>query len=515
MKSRIAKIWSFLKSKWKWSLAVLILVLIVVPRLLPNGFDPKKEIVETVKAQDLKKTVRATGEVTSIVDLELGFNGSGRVSSVGVRLGQRVAKGQILATLSASSELGQLNQAYGALKAAQAALARTIEGATTEEVRVAEVTLENAKSSLASVQKTQDLLVRNAQAALFSNDLEAVSQFGASSNAPTISGTYTGMVENEYTISVYGTGTGNYASISSAITGESLSVPVASFGYQPLGKYGLYVQFPSSVAANDTWKVKIPNTASASHSTYLAALRNAEETRDSAVETAKGNVAAAEASLALKKAAARPSDIAAKEADVLIAEGRVQQAQGAYEDKVIRAPIDGVITKVDVSVGENVDAKKPIIILQDKGELFLEANINEADIAEVKEGQLATFTVDTLASSEVFTAEISHIDQSPTKEGSIVNYKIRAAITSGKDKIQTGATANISILINEKPNVLVVPTRTIRKDEAGNPFVLLVTSEKRAKTTERQISLGMNGDGALTEVLSGLSEGEKVLFRIK
>lgn len=506
----------FLKKKWKMVAVIAVVLIIVISKLIPNGFDPKTEIVEEVKVQNLQKTVKATGDVTSVVNLELSFNNPGRVSSVNVSLGQKVYKGQILASLNAGSELGQLNQAYGALKAAQASLARTIEGATTEEVKVAQVTLENAKRSYTNTEKLQNTLVKNAKANLYSSGLVAVSSLSSSiTSAPTISGTYSGESNDEYTINVYPTGDGIYASYTS-ISGDSGSVPIITNGPLALGSKGLYVQFLSASSnSSETWKVKIPNTASVSYSANLSSLNSAMETRSLALETAQASVDSAQANLDLKKAAARPSDIAAKEADVLIAEGRVQAAQGVYEDKIIRAPMAGYITKLDISSGENVESKKIAIVLQDKGGLFLEADINEADIGLIKIGQVVTFTVDTLGSSDIFMAEVTHIDGSPTKDGNIVNYKIKAKIVTGIDKIKNGSTANLSILIQEKSNVVVVPNRTIYTNDDGTRYVMLVTNEKSAKTANNPITVGFQGDGGLTEILTGLSGTEKVLFKTK
>lgn len=505
----------FIKTHLKWVLFVFVLLLIIVPRLMPKGFDEKTEVVESAKIIDLKKTVRATGTVTSVVDLNLAFNGAGRVTSVNTVLGQRVSKGQILASLSAGSELGQLNQAYGQLKSAQAALARVIEGSTSEEVRVAEVALASAKSALANTERLQNTLVRNALATLYSSSLSAVSTSGSfSANVPTISGTYTGQSEDEYSINVYPTGAGAYAAYTSK-NGDSGSMSVVTSNPVPFGTKGLYITFPSGMNAGETFKIKIPNTSSSVYSTNLNAYNSALDTRASAIEAAQNAVDSAEANLALKKSAARPSDISAKEADVLTAQGRVQQAQAAYEEKIIRAPASGYITKLDIKVGENVDAKKTVIVLQDKGELFLETDINEGDIDEIKPGQIVSFTVDTLPESEVFLAEVSHIDQSPTKTGSVVNYTVKATIKNGLDKIQTGSTANLSILINEKPGVLAVPDRTIRTKDDGSKYVLSVVSEKRGTTAEKNVTLGLKGDGSMTEILSGLLDGEKILFKAK
>ncbi len=506
----------FLKKKWKMVALIAVVLLIVISKIIPDGFDPKTEIVEEVKVQNLQKTVKATGDVTSVVNLELSFNNPGRVQSVNATLGQKVSKGQILASLNAGSELGQLNQAYGALKSAQAALARTIEGSTSEEVKVAEVSLENAKRSYTNTEKLQNTLVKNAKANLYSSGLTAVSSLtNSSTTAPTISGTYSGANEDEYTVNTYPTGAGSYASYTST-SGDSGSFSISTNGPIALGSQGLYIQFATSTSgSNETWKVKIPNTASVSYSANLSILNSAMETKSLALETAQAAVDSAEANLGLKKAAARPSDIAAREADVLIAQGRVQAAQGIYEDKIIRAPMSGYITKLDISAGENVESKKIAIVLQDKGSLFLEADINEADIGLINIGQVVTFTVDTLGSSDIFTAEVTHIDGSPTKDGNIVNYKIKAKIVTGMDKIKNGSTANLSILIQEKANVVVVPNRTVYSNEDGSRYVMLVTNEKSAKTSNTPVTVGFQGDGALTEILNGLTGSEKVLFKTK
>lgn len=511
LKAKIA----FLKKNWKWSIAGFILVLIIVSQLLPKGFDSKTEIVEQAKIQDLKKTVKVTGDVTSVVNLELAFNSSGRIQSVDTFLGQKVYKGQILASLNAGSELGQLNQAYGALKFAKASLAKVLEGATSEEVEVAKVALDNANRAYTNTKKLQDTLVRNAKATMYSTDLQAVSSLSSSNNIPVVSGTYGGQIEDEYTLNIYSTGSGAYVSYSS-LSGDNGTFPVAANAPIALGTKGLYLQFSSSTFnTNETFKIKIPNISSISYNTHYNNYLNAEETRNNALENALATINNAQANLDLKIAEARPSDILAKEADVLIAQGRVQSAQGVYEEKIIRAPLGGIITKLDINPGENVEAKKVAIVLEDKGGLFLEAGINESDINLIKVGQTIDFTVDTLGVNEIFKAEVTHIDGAPTKDGSIVNFKIKANILTGQDKIQSGSTANLSILIQEKSSVVTVPNRTIYKKEDGTNYVLIVTDEDKGKTKEQIIEIGFQGDGALTEITNGLNGTEKLLFKAK
>jgi multidrug efflux pump subunit AcrA (membrane-fusion protein) len=92
-----------------------------------------------------------------------------------------------------------------------------------------------------------------------------------------------------------------------------------------------------------------------------------------------------------------------------------------------------------------------------------------------------------------------------------VNYKNNAEITSGLDKIKTGMTTNMSVLIREKKDVVIIPERDVTTTD-GKATVEVVTDERRGKTVPRDITLGVRGDGATIEVVSGLKDGEKLLF---
>lgn len=73
-------------------------------------------------------------------------------------------------------------------------------------------------------------------------------------------------------------------------------------------------------------------------------------------------------------------------------------------------------------------------------------------------------------------------------------------------------TANMSVLVREKANVVIIPGRDVMTKD-GKSVVEVVTDERRGKTVSREVTLGVAGDGATIEVTSGLKDGEKVLFR--
>ena len=487
-------------------LAVLIIFLIAKPKT------NSQIVTDVVKEGDIKATVLATGTVTSKTDLELSFNSSGVARSVRVEVGDEVKAGAVLATLDQGSAYAALTSARGGLAAAQARYKKVLEGATSEEVTLAQVALTNAQTDLKNTKDREDNLVANDRRTLLSSGLAALSSGNSAATAPTISGTYTSSEEGRYTISPYNTGSGGYFSISGLESGTgqiNTATPVA------LGTRGLFIQFPSGFSSNGTtWTVTIPNTQGSTYVTNLNAYQSALNTRDSAISSAQSLVDQRTAELNIKKAQARPSDIDLAEADVLSAQGALQSAQAGYENVLVRAPADGTITSVDIKLGELAQAQKEVIILQDIKNLYLEASVNESDVAELVLGQIVTFTTDAFGPDKVFTGVLSHIDPAPTTNGSVVNYKIKATIDPDQDTIKTGMTANLSVLIEEKKDILYIPDRFV-EDRDGKKFVSIITDVRRQKTEEREVVLGVRGDGGLIEIISGLKAGDGVLLKLK
>ena len=476
-----------------------VLLILVIYFALPSSAKETVTVIPVTRT-NLTQTVLATGQITSQTDLDLSFSANDIVRSVVVQVGDVVQKGQVLATLDNRDE-------YAALKAAQAKYNKVAEGASTEEVAVAQASLDTAQKDLESKQRTQDTLVESAHRALLNADLTPISN-SSTTGAPTVTGTYIGSTEGSYVITVYPTGNGGYFSYSGIESGTgdvSTTKPVA------LGTKGLFVQFSSSspLSSGAVWTVSLPNTKSASYLTYLNAYQEALRTRDAAISSAQALVNEKQAELALKKAAARPADLDAADADVL-------SASVAYENTILRAPADGTITRVDTKIGERVEAQKEVMVLQDVTNLYVEAKINEANIAKLKLEQPVVMTLDAFGPAVIFKGAIMHIDPSATTDDGVVNYKIKSSIDEADKKgaVRTGMNANMTITASDTPNVIAVPkAATFTKD--AKTYVHIITNEKRKKYTDREVVLGQEGDGNLVEVMSGLTEGEKIALVAK
>lgn len=452
---------------------VLIVVLAVVLFIvLDKGNTTTGSTIETVKRQNLVRSVSASGTVVSSTDLSLGFEQSKMVSNVQVVVGAKVKKGDILATLSNGTERAAVSSAKGALLAARARYNKVLEGSSNEEIKLVQVQLDNARR------------------ALLSDGLVAKPTDPSTTLTPTISGTYTG-TEGMYRVEMNVLAQ-NKLDVSGVERGRTDASDIAP---QKLGTKGLFIQFPSgsksSFGQGTSWTIAIPNVESANYVSNKALVDEKQ------------------ASLDIARATARQPDIDVALADVVTAQAGVDSAVATLEKTMLRAPADGTVTAVDVKVGEISDIGKQAIAIQDVSNLYLEANINESNIKSVAIGQPVTVTFDAF-SGDTFTAAVSSIDPAATIDNNVVNYKIKALLT-GTDNVRPGMTANMTILTAKADNVLVLPGRVVTTTTTTST-VNLITDDRKEKTTPREVVLGLKGDGDMVEIQSGLAEGDRVLW---
>lgn len=488
----------YLKKKRTWAILAL-LVLVVLYFIFKTPSSVANTVTDIAKVSNLKETVLATGQVVSSTDLNLSFNSTGVVKSVKVKVGDKVKAGQVLATLDQGTESAALTSARGALAAAEARLKRTIEGASSEEIALSEITLNQTKL-------TQGILVNNAYQNLLNSTPEALPEDGSSDyTAPTISGTYSLGKEGKIVLSMYYSSNGRSFKLSGLVDGTG---DVDTVTPQPIGNSGLYIKFPESSSHDvSNWVIEIPNKKAAN---YLANY-NAYQ---AALSQEKFSVDQRTAELALKKAAARSSDIDLANADILSAKGQVEAALARYNNTLIMAPVDGTITRVDIKIGELTQAQKSAIVLQDVSNIYLETNINEANIASLSVGMPVDITYDSFGSDKIFKGTITKIDPSSTLVSGVVNYKVTASTDQSPD-IRPGMTANMTIKVKEKDNVIAIPSRAIITKDNGDRILRVVTNKKNKKWKEVPVVTGIEGDGGLIEVLSGLSTGDEFVILIK
>lgn len=480
---------------------------------------------QIVTKGDLRKTVLATGQVISDTDVDLAFKSSGIVQSVNVKVGDSVEEGEIIAALDGAAEAAQVTQARAALASAQANYDKIVSGADTPEVNIAKASLRSAQVAFRNAELSynatafqQENLVKNARLVFYNSGLEAKrTRIVSDEVVATVTGAYQGDESGYYEFEREVKGSGfklRYRGIENGLGTVDIKrgIPV------PLGTKGLYVTFSTegSFSENPEWRVEIPNPEASNYLTNLNAYNAAQQARDVALLTAQNSVNAAQSALDQAQynleqtlAAARPEDVAIAKAQILSAEGQLQAASAAYESTLIRAPAKGTITAIEVDVGESASPTKASIVLKDLENLYVEANIAEANIAEIKLDQEVEFTFDALGSDKTFKGRVAMIDPASTLVSGIVNYKIKAAVGKVED-IKPGMTANLTIITSFKANALAIPELAITEKD-GDKVVRVVIGGNPKNYSEEKVTTGARGDGGLIEITSGLEAGQEII----
>jgi RND family efflux transporter MFP subunit len=193
-----------------------------------------------------------------------------------------------------------------------------------------------------------------------------------------------------------------------------------------------------------------------------------------------------------------------------VAEEAVTEVQKQLDEAVITAPFDGVIAVLTVKEGDIVPpptmAAQAIIHLIDLTSLELSAEVDEIDIPDVKPGQKAIIEVDALP-DDLIDGEVVSISELPNLQTGLVVYPVKISFdVPAGSAVKAGMSATADIIIEERSNILLVPSRVVRENEQGNTVVNVVIGKE---IEERTVVTGIS-NGLQTEIISGLNEGETV-----
>lgn len=200
----------------------------------------------------------------------------------------------------------------------------------------------------------------------------------------------------------------------------------------------------------------------------------------------------------------------AQKAKIKSAEAAVDSVLAQLQETTLESPIDGIIIKKEVNQGEMAVANSAILTVAEEGNLILESNIPESDIAKVKIGQKADVTFDALGISEKFEAEVFEIDPAATVIQDVVYYRVKLKMNRQDERLKAGMSCDIDIKTSEKENVLIIPLRAV-KTEGGQKTVEILKDAKTNAIEKINVQLGLEGDEGMVEVVSGLKGGEKVI----
>ncbi len=305
----------------------------------------------------------------------------------------------------------------------------------------------------------------------------------------------------------------------------------------------LYADFNSTVKEGQV-------IAKLDPATYDAILRQAEGELANAKATLELAEATAKRKAALVKLNAAPqadldtaiATLHQGQAGVIIREGALKKAEVDLSRCTIYSPIDGMVISRSVDVGQTVaaslSAPNLFTIANDMTSMQISASVSEADIGTVAEGQNVEFTVDAFPYT-AFTGVVEQIRNSPVTVQSVVTYDVLVRVKNPELKLKPGMTANVSVTVAQKKDILRVPNSALRfklpdtlaststapkgsadkprggKPKGGRPD-RKVHVLKTGSTTPEPVTLKLGiSDNLFTEVVSGLPEGEAIVTGVK
>lgn len=206
----------------------------------------------------------------------------------------------------------------------------------------------------------------------------------------------------------------------------------------------------------------------------------------------------------------------------------VKKAQTNLGYATITSPIDGVVLSKAVEEGQTVASSfnTPTLftIAKDLTDMRVIANVDEADIGEVKEGQRVTFTVDAFP-EDTFEGFVSQVRQEAAAESNVVTYEVVISAPNEDLKLKPGLTANVNIFTLEMKDILTIPNKALRftpNEAMLSEGETIQNAEGKTKVWAKEgsvlkaipVKTGLT-NGTLTQVLEGLAPGTEIITEIQ
>ena len=227
---------------------------------------------------------------------------------------------------------------------------------------------------------------------------------------------------------------------------------------------------------------------------------------------------------ALNRQRAAGSQLLVSRAKVDEARAQVAQAQAAAEraeeelaNATIKAPIHGTVLTRDLEIGSpvssilNLGANATLVMtLGDIDQVFVRGKVDEADIGFVRLGMPARITTQSFR-DKVFSGKVTQISPIGVEKDNVTTFEVEVSIDNPGRELKANMTANAEVILEEKPNVLIVPEAAVTYDAQKHATVEIADPGAEGGRRKVPVKLGI-GNGTRTEVREGLKPGDKVVL---
>lgn len=508
---------------WPKKYTVTFLIIIVVIGgyfYFQKNKTPQYDFVIAEKG-NLKQEVSVTGKVKSASRVDLAFETSGRVDNIIVDVGDKVYEGQKLTYLNASQYLAQYNQAKANLEAEKSKLDQLKAGTRPEEINIQKIKVVNAEQSLLDAKNNllikvkdsftkSDSAIRNNVDQLFINTRSSNPQL----NFVTGSVLKIELESKRFAIeSILNNWEQNVSSDENILNNLIKQSADAKNNLNEISSFldkiafavnDLKANYSLSQTTIDGYKADIEASRN-SINTVLVNLASSDEK----LRTSESTLMLAKQELILKESGSTNEQIKIQEAVINSAEANLRNFESMIAKTIIYSPISGIITKKNIEKGEIAQPNSPVLTIIGDTVFEIEAFVPEADVSKISIGDISSVTLDAYEDDVIFKAKIVFIDPAETIVDGVSTYKTKFRFVEKDKRIKSGMTANIDILTDMRENVVSVSTRAIHTKNDGTDYVEVL---KNNEIIEVVVKTGMRSTEGLTEIISGVEEGEEIIM---
>ncbi len=561
--------WSKNKKKIIFFVSIaLILILFLISKL--NAGKNNNFVLYQADYQQLSHHLFETGTVKQGEEISLSFSQGGKLEKLLVSEGDYVSANQSLAELEKEVFVLDVEKSRGNLIIAQADYQKLLIGLSEEEINYykslldsAMVALINAEESLNEAKEGGEEVIRQVNAeknkiydAALSLIIQAIDDGLNSLSLITnlqsqyfMDGSQNGfalaMAKEKSVFSLVGLegagywnnesinrgidgarglmiqaqATGEYGDIDMALEATIIALKDIKSALETINIYVLSETDATVLSAERTSintilaslnsQSQIINNYLVSADNNLAVAQRAMQVAERQVDSTNSAYQSALAQWNMKISSPRDEDKIFYSARVKQAEAELSLAEKKLREAVLKAPFSGRIIGISNRPGEMVQAGQNVLKFRPEAVFQIEVDIYEGDIGQIKVGQAVLIELVAFP-GEILTGEVVFADPSSRVINNVIYYPILIELTEAIDGLRAGLTADVTIIIEEKENVLTIPESALNIKE-NRSFVRILN--KKGLIEEREVEVGMKGEGFKVEIISGLRAGDQVIVR--
>jgi RND family efflux transporter MFP subunit len=486
---------------------VIALVVIIGGYFLFFRHSPTYQFV-TVQRGSVIETVSLTGNTKPEQSVSLSFGSSGTISNVYSDLGKQVQAGQVLAELNMNDLVAGLHQAQANVDAQQAKLQGLQSGARPEDIALYKQKYADASSALVIAMnntylQTESAVLRYADT-LFTNGttVNPAIQVSTQSRDEEQSINMDRIIAGEK-LKKWKTA---LTSISASSDDKSIN-DTRSIGTDAVNFISGFISHLGTIVG-----ILNPNGSNLSQTvidTYRTNINTAAQivtSGASAEQTAYAAWTSADETLISQQAGSKSTDISAQVAAVKSAQAGVDSSLANIQNAEIVAPLSGTITQFDAKVGQLASPSTPLVSIMSDSGYEVDAGASEIDVGKIALGNKVSMTIDALP-NETFPGSVFYIAPAQTNVQGVITYQIKISFDKPDPRFKSGFTVNIDIETRRKDNVLTLPQYAILQNDQG----IFVETLENGVTKQNPVTLGIQDQKGNVEIVSGVTEGEKVL----